>query len=81
MDRQADTQTQDKCSCLAAPSQLKMIDLVYFQYEDMMLSADNQDQEWTNTSRQHNNTMTLYKEVPVIRPSNFWAPAVILIVL
>ena len=47
----------------------------------MMLSADNQDQEWTNTSRQHNNTMTLYKEVPVIRPSKFWAPAVILIVL
>ena len=52
----------------------KLIDLVYFQYKSTMLSAHNQDQEWTNT-------MTLYKEVQVIRPSKFWALAVILIVL
>ena len=57
----------------------KLIDLVYFQYKSTMLSAHNQDQEWTNTAWQHNNTMTLYKEVPVI--SKFWALAVILIVL
>mgnify|MGYP001187397981 CR=1 FL=1 len=57
----------------------KLIDLVYIQSKSTMLSAHNQDQEWTNTARQHNNTMTLYKEVPVI--SKFWALAVILIVL
>ena len=57
----------------------KLIDLVYVQFKSTMLSAHNQDQEWTYTARQHNNTMTLYKEVPVISKS--WALAVILIVL
>lgn len=34
-------------------------------------SGDHQDQEWTNTARHHNNTMTLYKESQSSGPPYF----------